>query len=65
MGEMATGEKRREAVHTSRRPDDAVDGEGLDRTIAHGASTYGNSDCGPEDFTYRPECRAEVVEDGR
>ena len=29
------------------------------------ASTYGDSDCDPEDFTYCPECRAEVVEDGR
>ena len=28
------------------------------------ASTYGDSDCDPEDFTYCPECRAEVVEDG-
>lgn len=29
------------------------------------ASTYGDSDCDPEDFTYCPECRAEVVEDDR
>lgn len=28
------------------------------------ASTYGDSDCDPEDFTYCPECRAGVVEDG-
>lgn len=27
------------------------------------AFTYSDSDCDPEDFTYFPECRAEVVED--
>ena len=27
------------------------------------AFTYGDSDCDPGDFTYCPECRAEVVED--
>lgn len=27
------------------------------------ASTFGGSDCYPEDFAYCPECRAEVVED--
>ncbi len=27
------------------------------------AFTYGDSDCDPEDFSYCPECRAEVVED--
>lgn len=27
------------------------------------AFTYGDSDCDPEDFTYCPECRAEVVDE--
>lgn len=27
------------------------------------AFTYGDSDCDPEDFAYRPECSAEAVED--
>lgn len=27
------------------------------------AFTYSDSDCDPEDFTYCPECRAEVLDD--
>lgn len=44
---MITDEKRRRVVHTLRQLDHIVDDE----------------DCDPEDFTYCPECRAEVVDE--